>query len=145
MLRDLFSIEEVIIQNLWNFELGSQETMYVPIKINIEFQQRGRQDSQDLSNDSFCSMPVTSAQAIIRTEKNSDTVILLNYNDNEYSQGYAQNKEAFRASTKDDSLQPYIMMMILDLQIQEFSKLDIIYMFSIYDTNKSSQLPKHLK
>ena len=33
---------------------------------------------------------------------------MLNYDDDEYSQGYAQIKEAFRALTKGDILQPYI-------------------------------------
>ena len=34
--------------------------------------------------------------------------ILLNYNDDDYNQGYGQIKEAFKALTKDDILQPYI-------------------------------------
>ena len=33
---------------------------------------------------------------------------MLNYNDDDYSQGYNQIKEAFKALTKDDILQPYI-------------------------------------
>ena len=32
----------------------------------------------------------------------------MNYDDDDYSQGYCQKKEAFRAVTKDDILQPYI-------------------------------------
>ena len=32
----------------------------------------------------------------------------MNYNDDDYSQGYGQIKEAFKALTKDDILQPYI-------------------------------------
>ena len=32
---------------------------------------------------------------------------MLNYDDDDYTQGYAQKKEAFRALTKDDILQPY--------------------------------------
>ena len=34
--------------------------------------------------------------------------MLLNYNDDDYSQGYGQIKEAFKALTKDNILQPYI-------------------------------------
>ena len=41
-------------------------------------------------------------------KKNPDAGILLNYDDDDYSQGYNQIKEAFRALTKDDILQPYI-------------------------------------
>ena len=32
----------------------------------------------------------------------------MNYDDDSYSQGYSQIKEAFRALTKDDMFQPYI-------------------------------------
>ena len=101
-------MKEVIIQNLWNFELGSQEGINVPIWIIIGFQQQDRQDSQYLNNDTFCRLPVVSAQCIIGTEKYADTGILINYDDDDYSQGYSQTKEGFRALTKDDILQPYI-------------------------------------
>ena len=50
-------------------------------------------------------MPVSSAQCIIGTEKDPDSAILLNYADD---QEYAQIKEAFKALTKDNILQPYI-------------------------------------
>ena len=90
------------------FELGSQETMNVPIWIIIGFQQRDRQDSQNLNKDTFCRLPVTSAQCIIVKEKYPDAGISLNYDDDDYSQGYGQIKEVFRALTKDDILQPYI-------------------------------------
>ena len=53
-------------------------------------------------------MPVISAQVVIGTEKYPDAGILLNYDDDEYSQGYGQRNEAFRALTKDNRLQPYI-------------------------------------
>ena len=105
--RSVF-MKEMNNQNLWNFELGSQENMNVPIWNNIGFQQRDRQDSQILNNDTFCWLPVVSAQCIIGTEKNTDIGILLNHEDDGYLQGYAQVKEAFRALTKDDILQPYI-------------------------------------
>ena len=105
--RSVF-MEEVNNQNVWNFEHGSHENMNVPICIIIGFQQRDRQDSQNLNNDTFCRLPVVSAQCIIGTEKYPDAGILLNYDDDDYSQGYHQIKEAFRALTKDDILQLYI-------------------------------------
>ena len=58
-------------ENLWNFELGSQVRLNVPIWINIGFQQRDRQDSQNLNHDTFCRLPVTSAQSVFGTEKKS--------------------------------------------------------------------------
>ena len=107
MLNDLF-MKEVNNQNLWNFELGSQESMNVPIWIINGFQQRDRQDFQNLNNYSFCKLPVVSAQCIIGTEKYPDAGILLNYDDDDYIQGYSQIKEALRGLTKVDILQPYI-------------------------------------
>ena len=105
--RSVF-MKEVNTQNLWNFELGTQEGMNVPIWIIIGFQQQDRQNSQNENNDTFYRPPVTSAQCIIGTEKYPDSAILLNYDDDDYNQGYGQIKEAFRALTKDDILQPYI-------------------------------------
>ena len=61
-----------------------------------------------MNNDTFYRLPVSSAQCIIGTEKYPDSAILLNYDDDDYSQGYGQIKEAFRALTKDNILQPYI-------------------------------------
>ena len=101
-------MKEVNNQNLWKFELGSQENMNVHIWILIGFQQRNRQDSQSLKNDNFCRLPVVSAQCIIGTEKDPDVVISLNYDDDDYSQGYDQIKVVLRTLRKNDILQPYI-------------------------------------
>ena len=49
-------------QNLWNFELGSQQSMNVPIWIIKSFRRRDRQESQNLNIDTFCRLPVISAQ-----------------------------------------------------------------------------------
>ena len=105
--RSVFFSKEINIQNLWNFEVGSQEIMNVLISIIVRFQQRVRQDTPDLSNDYFWWLRVTRAQCIVGTEKNPDAAILIKYID-DYSQGYAQLKEAFRGLTKDDILQLYI-------------------------------------
>ena len=48
------------------------------------------------------------AQCIISTEKLPDSGFLLNYDDDEYSEGYGQTEEAFKAFIKDDNYQPYI-------------------------------------
>ena len=95
-------------QNIWNFELGSQESMNIPIWSIIGFQQRSLQDSQNFNNDTVCRLPAISAQCIIGTERNPDSGLLLNFDDDDYSQGYAQINEAFKALTKDDIIQPYI-------------------------------------
>ena len=68
-------MKEVNKQNLWNFELRSQENMNVPIWIIIGFQQPDRPDSQNLNNDTFCRLPVVSAQCIIGSEKYPDAGI----------------------------------------------------------------------
>ena len=62
-------------QNLWNFQLGSQESMEVPIWIIVGFQTKDRQDSQNLNNDVFYRLPVTSDQCMKDTEKYPDTGI----------------------------------------------------------------------
>ena len=53
-------------------------------------------------------MPISSAQCIIGTEKFPDSAILLNYDDDDYSQGDGKIKEAFNSLTKDNILQQYI-------------------------------------
>ena len=105
--RSVF-MKEVNTQNLWTFELGSQEGVNVPIWIFVAFQQNDRQHDQNSNNDTFVRLPAISAQCIIGTEKYPDSSILLYYNDDNYSQGYGQIKEAFKALTKDNLLQPYI-------------------------------------
>ena len=62
-------MEEVNKQNIWNFEIGIQENMNVPLRIIIGFQPRDRHDSKNLKNDTFCRLPVTSAQCVSGTEK----------------------------------------------------------------------------
>ena len=98
--------KEVNFQRLWTFELGSQEGIKFPIWNIVRFQQRDGQDSQIFNNDTFYRFPVTNAQCIIGTEQYPDNSILLNFDDYIYSQGYGQIKDAFRALTKDDVLEP---------------------------------------
>ena len=105
--RSVF-MKEVNTQNFWTFELGTQDGINVPIWIFVAFQQNDRQNDQNLNNDTFYRPLVTSTQCIIGTKKYPDSSILLNYNDDNYSQGYGQVKEAFKALTKDNLLQPYI-------------------------------------
>ena len=100
-------MKEVNTQNCWTFELGTQEGINIPTWVFVAFQQNDRQHDQNLNNDTFIRLPVISAQVVIGTERYPDTAILLNYDDDDYSQGYGQIKEAFRALT-DDILQPYI-------------------------------------
>ena len=91
--------------------MGTPGGINIPIWITIGFQQRDIQDSQNLNNDTFYRPPISaqaSAQGIIGTEKFPDSAILLNYHDDDYNQGYGQIKQAFKALTKDDILQPYI-------------------------------------
>ena len=103
--RSVF-MKEVKNQNLWHFELSSQENMNMPVWIIIGFQQQDGQDSQNFKNDTFCRLPVVSAPCIIGTEKYPDAVISLIYDVDDYSQGYHQIEEAFKASTKNDIFQP---------------------------------------
>ena len=112
-------------------ELGCQESMNVPIWNIIGFRQRDRQHSQNLINDNFCTLPIVSIQAVIGTEKYADAAILLNYDDDDYNQGYTQFKEAFRASTKDDILQPYISD--YDFRSSNVRADDVCYKLCLFD------------
>ena len=105
--RSIF-MKDVNTQKFWTFELGTQEGINFPIWIIVGFQQMDRQNDQNLNNDTFDRLPVISAQCFIGTDKNPDSAILLNYNDDDYSQGCGKKKQAFKALTKDDILQPYI-------------------------------------
>ena len=105
--RSVF-MKEVNTQNFWTFELGTQEGIRIPSGIFVAVQQNYWQHDQNLNNDTFVRLPVISAQVVIGTERYPDNSILLNYADDDYSQGYGQIKEAFKASTKDNILQPYI-------------------------------------
>ena len=105
--RSVF-MKELNTQNFWSFELGTQENISIPSRIFVAFQQNDRQHEQNLNNDTFVRLPVISAQVVIGTERYPDSAILLNYDDDFYSQGYGQIKEAFKALIKDNILQPYI-------------------------------------
>ena len=81
-MRDLF-YERSKNRILWNFELGSQESMNVPIWIFTGFKQTNRLDSQDLKNVNFFKLPVGSAQSTVGTEKYLDAGVLINYDDDD--------------------------------------------------------------
>ena len=66
--RSVF-MKEVNTQKFWTFDLGTQEGVNVPIWVYVAFQQHDRQYDQNLNNDTFYRMPVTSAQCVIGTEK----------------------------------------------------------------------------
>ena len=105
--RSVF-MKEVNTQNVWTFELGTQEGVNIPTWTFVAFQQNDRQHDQNLNNDTFVRLPVISAQVVIGTERYPDAAIILNYDVDNYSQAYGLIKETFRALTKDDILQPYI-------------------------------------
>ena len=124
-------MKEVKNQNLWSFELGSQESMNVQIWIIISFQQQVRQDSQNLNNDTFRRLPVVSAHCVIGTEKYPHAGILLDSYDDDYSQGYRKIEEAFKASTEDDILQPYISEE--DFRTSNVRAADVGYKLYVFD------------
>ena len=94
--RSVF-MKEVNTQNFWTFESVTQEGINIPTFIFVAFQQNDRQHDQNLNIDTFVRLPVISAQVVIGTERYPDSAILLNYEDDDYSQGYGLIKEAFRA------------------------------------------------
>ena len=105
--RSVF-LKKVISKNPWTFELGTQEGIIIATWIYVVFLQNEMLHSQSFNNDTFVRLLVVSAQVINGTEKYPDSGALLNYHDDDYAQGYGQNKEVFKARTKHNILQPYI-------------------------------------
>ena len=128
-------MKEVNTQNFWTFELGTQEGINIPTWVFVAFQQNDRQHDQKLNNDTFVRLSVTSAQVVIGTERYPDSAILLNYDDDDYSQGYGLIKEAFRALTYMIYYNHIYLKMILD-RLMKVILLVIIYTLSIYDIRK---------
>ena len=128
--RSIF-VKEFGNQNIWNFELGSQESMNVPIWIIIRFQQQDGQDSQNWNNDIFFRLRVISAQCVIGTEKYPNAGIILNYDNDDYAQGYHQIKEALKVLAKDYILQPYISEE--DSRTSKVRANDVGYNFYAFD------------
>ena len=62
-------MKEVNTTNFWTSELGTQEGINLPIWTIVCFQQRDRQDPQNLNNNTFYRPPVTPARCIIGTKK----------------------------------------------------------------------------
>ena len=74
--RSVF-LKQVNNRNLWNFNLGGQESINVPIWIILGFQQRERLDSQNLKKDTPCRLPDIGAQCYFGTENYPDAGVLL--------------------------------------------------------------------
>ena len=71
--------------------------------------------------------------------KDTEAAILLNYRDDENSQGYRQINEAFRALTKDDILKSHISdhdFMSSNVRIDEIGYG--IFVFDIRDQKKNT-------
>ena len=85
-IEDYVFLEDLKHQYLSNFELVSPEKLKVKIWNFVKFQQRDRQDSQNLNSYTFCRLPVTSAACIIGMEKHLDAAIILYYDDDDSSQ-----------------------------------------------------------
>ena len=81
-------MKEVNTQNVWTFELGTQKSITIPTwgSLSVGFYQNDRKHDQNLNNDTFIRLPVIYAQVVIGTERYPDSGILLNYDDDDYSQ-----------------------------------------------------------
>ena len=90
-----------------------------------------------MNNDTFCRLPVVSAQCINGTEKYPDAGISLIYDD-DVDHSYAQIKEAFRALTKDDIVQPYIS--IDDFRSSNVRADDVGYNLYVFDIRYQKNL-----
>ena len=83
--------------------------------------------------DIFYRLPVTSAPCIVGRADYPDNVILLIYDDDEYSHGYGQIEEAFRALTEDDILLPY--------KTDQDFRVDFDYNLHVFDKRNQEKSP----
>ena len=58
--------------------------MKIPTWIIVGIRQKDEADTQNLNNDTFFRLPLTSAQCIVGT-KNPETGIMLNFDDDDFS------------------------------------------------------------
>ena len=72
--RSVF-IKEVNTQNLWSYELGTEEGINVSKWIIVGVQPTDSQNSENDNNDKFYRPPVMSTQCIIGIEKYPDSAI----------------------------------------------------------------------
>ena len=75
----------------------------------VGFHQRNQLGSQEPKNVIFFRLNVSDAQCKTGAEKNPDSVLKLNYDDEEYSQVIGQIKQVFRYLTKDDNFHLHII------------------------------------
>ena len=61
-------MKEVNTENLWTFELGTQESIKIPIWVYVVFQQNDKQQYKKLNNNTFVRLPIISAQVVIGTD-----------------------------------------------------------------------------
>ena len=66
--RSVF-MKEVNTQNLWTFELGTQEDINVPIWMFVAFEQNDRQNDQNLNNDTILKTSSNSGSMHYRNRK----------------------------------------------------------------------------
>ena len=90
--RSVF-MKEVNTQNFWTFHFLTQDGI-ISVWIIVGFQQKERQDSQNLNNVSFSNFPEISAQCLFGTEKIPDAGTIIKYDNDNYSQDYAEINKA---------------------------------------------------
>ena len=98
-------MRSVDAQNTWNFELGVENGS--SMLSYIRFLQTDRLNSQELSNDTFFRPPVNNAQCIIGTEKNPETGLNCDYENEMHCQAQGENVSCFGQLTKDNIFHPY--------------------------------------
>ena len=81
--------------------------------------------------DTFCRLPVASAQCNIGKEKIPDAGMLLNYDVDDCSQDNHQIEEAFKALAEDGILQPYISED--DFRSSNLAANDVGYKLYVFD------------
>ena len=124
--------------------MGSHEGIIISHWIFEKFQQRDWHNSAIESNDSLFRPLVAKTQRLKGKKNHLGAGILLNYNDDDFSQVYLQTKEAFKALTREDILQSYLSHH--DFR-SNFDGNDVDFYFYVFDKRyqKFSHQPNQLK
>ena len=100
--------KDVNSQNDCTFELGVQNAIGLPIYGFVGSQVRNWLDNQEHDNDLFTRLPLSCVQCIIITGEYTNAGIILNYDDDSFSQNYGKIVSCFEHLTRANFLLAYI-------------------------------------
>ena len=122
--RKVFT-KQVNTNSSWNFELGVEAGMQLPIYVIVGFQSADRLGpAQTQNNGVFDQLPIIEAYCKIGSVKYPDESINLDYLRNDYDDGYNEVLKFFREYVGEQTVTPYITF-------QDFKEKYNLYLFDL--------------